>query len=86
MYEPTDLINNIITEIINSNQKKWFLSFKNKYPGGYINNIDNPKLQALKNLHIPDISDTVFAIYCYFIEYKLLQCPDIYSDNIDDIV
>jgi hypothetical protein len=72
-------------EIIKSNQKDWFLSFKSKYQGGYIANIDNPKLQALKNQLNYSMSDTVFAIYCYVVEHKLLN-DNSYSITIDDIV
>ena len=76
----------MIEEIIKSNQKDWFLSFKKKYDGGFINNIDNPKLQALKNLLNKNLSDPVFALYCYVVEYKLVNLPIQYATSIDSIV
>ncbi len=76
----------MINEIIKSNQKDWFLSFKNKYEGGFINNIDNPKLQALKQFLNKNLSNNVFALYCYIVEYKLSSIPINYAKNIDSIV
>ena len=41
-----NVVNKIVNSVISSNQTTWFLNIKNL--GGFINNIDNPKLHALE--------------------------------------
>jgi hypothetical protein len=67
-------------QIINSNQQIWFIRLKQHY-GGYLHNIDNPKLQSLKNILNMDISDTLFALCCYIVEFELLN-----DDKDNDII
>ncbi len=65
-----DVCNNVVNKIVNcvisSNQTTWFLNIKNL--GGFINNIDNPKLHALHNHINPEISNCTFIICCYHAE------------------
>ena len=61
-----DIVIKIVDNIINNNQTQWFLNIKNL--GGFINNIDNPKLHALHKHINPEISNCTFIICCYHAE------------------
>ena len=61
-----NVINKIVNCIISNDQTSWFLNIKNL--GGFINNIDNPKLSALHNYINPEISKCTFIICCYHAE------------------
>ena len=60
------VINNIVNTVIENNQSQWFLNIK--CLGGFINNLDNPKLKALHRFINPEISNVSFAICCYYAE------------------
>ena len=60
------IINKIVHCVTNNNQSDWFLNIKNL--GGYINNIDNPKLSALHHHINSNISECTFIICCYHAE------------------
>ena len=57
------VINNIVSTVIENNQSQWFLNLRSL--GGFINNLENPKLKALHNFVSPEISKGSFAICCY---------------------
>jgi len=73
MHSCDKYITSMKQQIIDSNQEAWFMGFKNLYSGGYLHNIDNPKLQSLKYTLNMEISDTLFALCCYIVEFELLN-------------
>jgi len=79
-----DVCNNVINKIVNciitSNQTKWFLNIKNL--GGFINNINNPKLHLLHNHINPEISKCTFIICCYHAEILI---KDQYKFDIESL-
>lgn len=60
------VISNIANTVMNNNQSQWFLNFSSL--GGFINNLENPRLKALHNFINPEISKVSFAICCYHAE------------------
>ena len=57
------VIDKIVNTVIENNQCQWFLN--QHYLGGFINNLENPKLKALHNFIDPQISKGSFVIFCY---------------------
>ena len=73
-----DVCNNVVNKIVNcvisSNQVTWFLNIKNL--GGFINNIDNPKLHALHNHINPEISK-ILLFGCCIVALKIPVLNDL---------
>ena len=78
------VINNIINTIIKNNQCQWFLNFR--CLGGFINNLDNPKLKALHNFIDPQISEGTFAICCYYSESIIREKFKFDIESLDIII
>ena len=57
------IIDAIVHEITVNNQMNWYLNIK--ISGGFLYNLDNPKLKALKNIVAYDLSNIGFVICCY---------------------
>ena len=66
-----EIVTKIVNEITKTSQISWFLNIKNF--GGFINNLDNPKLKALKNTIQSNISDTVWIVCCYTAQYIITK-------------
>tara|TARA_B100000963_G_scaffold317590_1_gene298122 strand:+ start:270 stop:524 length:255 start_codon:yes stop_codon:yes gene_type:complete len=75
-----NIVDKIVKSVINSNQTKWFLNIKNL--GGFINNMNNPKLHALHNHINPEISNCTFIICCYHAEILI---KDKYKFDIESL-
>ena len=57
------IIHAIVHEITVNNQINWYLNIK--ISGGFLYNLDNPKIKALKNIVAYDLSNIGFVICCY---------------------
>ena len=57
------IIDAIVHEIAVNNQINWY--FNIKISGGFLYNLDNPKIKALKNVVAYDLSNIEFVICCY---------------------
>ena len=78
------VINNIISTIIENNQTQWFLNFS--CLGGFINNLDNPKLKSLHNFIDPNMSEGTFAICCYCSESIIREKFKFDIESLDIII
>ena len=78
------VINDIISTVIKNNQSQWFMSFR--CLGGFINNLENPKLKALHNFINHDISKGSFAICCYYAECTIRRDFQFDIESLDIII
>lgn len=78
------VINDIISAVIKNNESQWFLNFR--CLGGFINNLENPKLKALHSFINPQISEGTFSICCYYADSIIREKFKFDIESLDIII